>query len=121
MAKADSYIVSRENDIVRIDFTRSPDRDSLIELLERLSETENSELRMYVMIEAEIFLSTTEVKEGADVARELKNQPRRIAVVAPGDITYGISRIFKVFRESRETEFKVFRELDEARRWLRSE
>jgi hypothetical protein len=76
---------------------------------------------MYVMIDAEIMLSTADVKEGAEFALGLKNQPRRIAVVAPGSITYGISRIFKVFRESAETKIRVFREIDEARDWLRSD
>lgn len=121
MAKADCFFISREDDIVRIDYTRNPDREELMELMERLSGMENAELRMHVMIDAEIMLSTAEVREGAEVAGQLKRQPRRIAIVAPGNISYGISRIFKVFRESNETEFEVFRELDEARRWLRAD
>lgn len=120
MRKAGTYIISREQTILRIDFKRSPDRKTMIQLLEQLSELENSELRMYVMIDAEILLSTAEVREGAEYAREMKNQPRRVAVVAAGEITYGISRIFKVFRESGETELMVFREIDQARDWLLS-
>ena len=119
--KGPTYVIEREDDIVRVDYKRSPQPEDMYELLDQLGEMEDSELRMYVMIDAEILLSTAEVREGAEYAREKKNQPRRIAVVAPGDITYGISRIFKVFRESQETELQVFRSLDDAREWLRSD
>lgn len=118
--KGPPYSIVREDDIVRVDYQRSPEQAEMFALIEQLDEMENSSLRMYVMIDAEILLSTAEVKEGAEYARERKNQPLRIAVVAPGDITYGISRIFKVFRESEATELQVFRSVDAARDWLRS-
>ena len=115
-----AWEITREGKILRIEFVRSPDRDDMLELMDKLDTLENSELRMFVMERAEMLLSTAEVREGAEVARALVNQPRRIAVVAPGSISYGISRIFKVFRESEDTEFEVFRELDAARDWLLS-
>ena len=120
MAAGPIYSISRDGDIVRIEFLRSPEREDMVALMEELGGLENSELRLYVMVQAEILLSTAEVRDGADIARSYENQPRKIAVVAPGNITYGISRIFKVFRESDETEFAVFRELDEAKAWLLS-
>jgi hypothetical protein len=116
----DSWEISREGEIVRIEFLASPEREDMLELMDKLDTLENSELRMFVIEKAEMLLSTAEVREGAEVARALVNQPRRIAVVAPGNISYGISRIFKVFRESEETQFEVFRDLDEARNWLLS-
>ncbi len=120
MATPAPYRISREDDIVRIDFRANPDKEMMMAIVEELSSMENSALRMYVFVDAEVLLSTAEVKEGADYARDLTNQPERIAVVAGGDITYGISRIFKVFRDSPGTELQVFREVDDARDWLRS-
>ncbi len=120
MAKPAAYKISREDDILRIDFLQSPEREDMVALMDELGNTPDSSLRLYVMIQAEVMLSTAEVREGASIARGYDYQPSRIAVVAPGSITYGISRIFKVFRESEETEFSVFRELDEARDWLRA-
>jgi hypothetical protein len=90
----------------------------MLDLLARLDETADSSRRLYVMIEAEILLSTAAVKEGAEFARATSNQPERIAIVAPGEITYSISRIFKLLRESATTKMRVFRDLDEAHRWL---
>ncbi len=120
MTASPIYMITREDDIVRVDFLGSPERDDMVALMDELGNMPNSSLRLYVMIKAEILLSTAEVREGADIARSYEYQPSRIAVVAPGSITYGISRIFKVFRESDNTEFSVFRELEEARNWLRS-
>lgn len=120
MATGPVYKISREDDIVRIDFIQSPVREDMVAAMDELGKMENSALRLYVMVEAEILLSTAEVRDGANLARSYANQPRKIAVVARGNITYGISRIFKVFRESDETEFAVFRDLEEARGWLLS-
>ena len=116
--KTASYEITREGAITRVDFTRHPNQKEMLDLLLQLEDLEDSALRLYVMIDAEILLSTAEVKEGAEFARTLANQPKRIAIVAPREITYSISRIFKVFRESSTTETQVFRDLDEARRWL---
>lgn len=110
--------ISRDGNIVRIDFLSSPDRQDMLDLMDALDTLENSELRMFVMEKAPILLSTAEVREGAEIAKAMANQPRRIAVVAPGEITFGISRIFKVYRESENTEFEVFREETEAKAWL---
>ncbi len=120
MASGPVYTISREGDIVRIEFLQSPEREDMVAVMEELGGMEDSELRLYVMEQAEVLLSTAAVRDGAALARSYANQPRKIAVVAPGNITYGISRIFKVFRESDQTEFAVFRELDEARGWLLS-
>jgi hypothetical protein len=115
-----AWEIYRDGEIVRIEFVSSPEREDMLALMDALDTLEHSELRMFVMEKAEMLLSTAEVREGAEVARALVHQPRKIAVVAPGSISYGISRIFKVFRESEETEFEVFRDLDEAKAWLLS-
>jgi hypothetical protein len=116
--QATPWEITRDGDIVRIEFLASPSRQDMLDLMDALDTLENSELRMYVMQQAEMLLSTADVRVGAEVARALTNQPRRIAVVAPGEISYGISRIFKVYRESEDTQFEVFREEAEAKAWL---
>ena len=114
----DIYRISRDGPIVQIEFVSSPEREDMLALMEELGQLADSELRMFVMEKAEMLLSTAEVREGAEIALALHNQPRKIAVVAPGNISYGISRIFKVFRENDATELQVFRDKDEARTWL---
>jgi hypothetical protein len=121
MAKSDAYVISQEEGFMQIEYRRNPTGKEMLEQAARLDEMEDSARRLYVMIDADILLSTAEVKEGAEFGKSMKNQPERIAVVAAGDITYGISRIFKVFRESADTRLQVFRELEAAKEWLLSD
>ena len=110
--------ITRDGPIVRIEFLTSPNQEDMLKLMTELGGLADSELRMYIMEKAEMLLSTAEVREGAEVARKIENQPQRIAVVAPGEISYGISRIFKVFRESEGTALEVFRDEQSAKAWL---
>jgi hypothetical protein len=43
---------------------------------------------------------------------------RRIALVAPRDISFGMSRVYQALSESIHEEVSVFRSLDEAINWL---
>ena len=42
----------------------------------------------------------------------------RVAILVPSDLGYGMARMFSTHREAKGESVRVFRELDEARRWL---
>jgi hypothetical protein len=44
----------------------------------------------------------------------------RLAIVAKLDVVYGMARMFQLLREGIAEEVRVFRDLDEANRWLES-
>jgi hypothetical protein len=44
--------------------------------------------------------------------------PSRSAIVAPSDRAYGMSRMFEVFAEESSIDVRVFRDFDEAKRWV---
>ena len=46
--------------------------------------------------------------------------PRRMAFVTPRDVDFGMARIFEVFRQDEATDFRVFREFEEALAWARA-
>ena len=48
----------------------------------------------------------------------LYNEKRRRAIVADEDITFGMARMYEVFREDAPEEIKLFRDMADARRWL---
>ncbi len=48
----------------------------------------------------------------------LFNEKSRRAIVADKDITFGMARMYEVFREDAPEEIKLFRDMAEARRWL---
>lgn len=43
---------------------------------------------------------------------------RRVAVVAPADLSFGLARMYEVFSDHIPWEFAVFRESESARAWL---
>jgi hypothetical protein len=46
--------------------------------------------------------------------------PSKIALVTQRDVDFGMARIFEVFRRDSRTEFRVFRDYEEAICWARS-
>ena len=71
--------------------------------------------------EAQFDISSMDVRELAQFV--LQNQPSpppsRIAFVTRRDVDFGMARMFEVFRETPPTEFRVFRDYDEALSWAR--
>lgn len=47
-----------------------------------------------------------------------KGEPGRVAIVASSDLAFGLSRMYQAFRSQSMSEIRVFRDLDEACRWL---
>jgi hypothetical protein len=66
--------------------------------------------------------SAAALRQLVDIVRSklscLATQPR-IAVVAPGDLSFGLARMFEAFSQTMSTEIMVFRTVDEALTWLR--
>ncbi|GJM44811.1 MAG: hypothetical protein DHS20C21_16530 [Gemmatimonadota bacterium] len=70
--------------------------------------------------EANFDLSSPETRQLAQFV--LENQPTpppRVAFVTGSDVDFGMSRVFEAYREDPQTEFRVFREYDEAVSWAR--
>jgi len=72
--------------------------------------------------EAQFALSSSDVRAIARfiVSRQPATAPLRVAFIAPRDVDFGLARMFEVFREDPRTDFRVFRDYDEAVRWARS-
>ena len=72
--------------------------------------------------EAHFDLSSPDVQGLAQFI--LRNQPTappsKIAFVTQRDVDFGMARMFEVFRQDPSTEFRVFRDYDEALSWARS-
>ena len=45
--------------------------------------------------------------------------PSKISFVALSDLEYGLSRMFEVYRQDQRTDFRVFRDFEEALNWAR--
>lgn len=63
-------------------------------------------------------LSYAEMKTTATRWATLAGRVRRIAIAAPGEVVFGLARVFQYFAERAGLTCKVFRSLDEAKAWL---
>ncbi len=69
------------------------------------------------------FNGVTEVRMIGDEVRTLAedtifHKHARKAHVVPNEVMFGISRMFSLYLSSEPDELQVFRDVDEARRWL---
>jgi len=72
--------------------------------------------------EAQFDLSSSDIRKVADFVSRYQpaTPPSRVAFVTARDVDFGLARMFDVFREDPRTEFRVFRDFDEAAGWARS-
>jgi len=63
-------------------------------------------------------LSYSEMRITARRWASLVGRVRRIAIVAPGDVIYGLARAFQYFAECAGLTCKVFRAMPDAKKWL---
>jgi hypothetical protein len=65
-------------------------------------------------------VTSAALRRVAHIYTESDKRPEdsRVAIVAPGDLYYGLSRMYEAFRRSSPVEIRVFRELGEARAFL---
>jgi hypothetical protein len=73
--------------------------------------------------EAEFDVSPADVREAAQFIanRQPATPPARIAWVTSRDVDFGLARMFGIFREDPRTDFRVFRDYEEAVSWARTQ
>ena len=80
----------------------------------------SGEVALWDFRESEFDLSAEDIREMARFvqAHQRKRPPERICFVTETNVDFGLSRMFEVFRESADTEFRVFRVYEDALRWV---
>jgi hypothetical protein len=65
-------------------------------------------------------LSTRSLRRTAELFAAFDTGPAqgRVAIVAPEDLAYGLSRMYQAFRGEDAVELMVFRDMIDARKWL---
>jgi hypothetical protein len=73
--------------------------------------------------QARLGVSAADMRSLADfilAEQPPSGRPPRLALVAPGDLDFGLSRIFAAYRDHPSTEVAVFRDFDEAVTWAQT-
>jgi len=72
---------------------------------------------------SQFLLTSPEIQNLADyvLSHQRATPPEKVAFVTERDVDFGLARVFEAFRHDARTAFRVFRDLDEALHWVRSE
>ena len=96
---------------------------SVIRFLETLSIDELSitqpQLRLWDLSNG-MNLSEIEIQKIAEYGKLKFTSPARVAILAPADLTFGLSRMHEVYKEQAILEERIFRNENDAFEWLRN-
>lgn len=65
-----------------------------------------------------VDLSNEDLREIVEYGSARDRGAGRVAILAGSDLSYGLGRMYEVFRSSRNAEYRAFREEDRALEWL---
>lgn len=70
---------------------------------------------------AQFDITSPEIKELAQfiLKRQPDTPPIKMAFVAQNTLMFGLSRLFQGYRQDKSTDFRVFRDFDEALSWAK--
>lgn len=72
--------------------------------------------------EAQFDISSSDTREVAQFifSRQPATPPLKVAFVIHRDVDFGMARVFAAYRQDDRTEFRVFRDYEQAVNWARS-
>ena len=112
------FTINVSNGILTVLFSQEPSKEDIHNALIETSKNHTVTKRLWDFSEIKFNLSQNQLQDIAEFAKNLFIQPSKVAMVASSDLSFGVSRIYEVFREDNQTEVKVFRKIEDGRRWL---
>jgi hypothetical protein len=115
--------VTPKNNMVIVQITGRITLQDLAPLTEKITDGKKYlySRRLYDFRKCEIDLSTEEMNLYAKKTMQLDQEYSKIALLVSGELTYGLSRMYQVFRDQDNTDIKVFRDEDKAMDWIISD
>ncbi|MGD2099669.1 MAG: hypothetical protein PVG35_18985 [Desulfobacterales bacterium] len=113
-----NYTVEIVRDITVVRFLNKPEPDDIRMSIDEVATIRASGLRLWDLSQSGWNLTNTELVEIADYAKARLMLPSKVAMVAPKDLSYGVSRVYEVFRRQEGLEIEIFRTEQKAIDWL---
>ena len=107
--------------VLMVSIEGSPDVEDIKQILDRI-QTEPGyahPARLWDFQKSIFNFSQNEIFDIASHAAAGEHQPAKLAILVKEDLSFGVSRMYEVFRNSDLTETNVFRDKTEALAWLR--
>lgn len=117
MAKVHS--MSASEGVVTVCFHKPPSAADIRRAISEVAERFPGLARLWDFRSVRVDLAPGEIQQLANFAKSQATLPSRVAIVVPDDASFGLSRMYEVYREDDVSEHMVFRSEEEARDWLR--
>ena len=115
---AEVYTIESVDGITAIRFLKAPSTEEVRRAVDDVADNSPTNLRIWDLTCGGFTQSADQIKALADHAKSKPFSPSKVALLAPEDIAFGLSRVFEVYREDDVSEHMVFRTEEEARAWL---
>jgi len=114
-----NHSINFENDISVVRFLCQPSLKDLKGAIDELS-IAPTQLRLWDLSQG-INLSENEIQEIAEYGKLKFTSPARIAILAPSDLAFALSRMHEVYRDQDIIEERIFRDKNKAIEWLKND
>lgn len=113
-----NYTITQFDDITEIRYNSPPKAQDLMDATLEHAAIGVSRKRLWDM-SCGYDVSTDELQRLAATGRAIEMPDKsKVAILAPDDLSFGITRIYSVFRKDPRSKHQVFRDRDEAIAWL---
>jgi len=116
-----NYTLEIVDDVTVVRFFIKPGPDEIRMSIDEVAAISASGLRLWDLSAGGWDLTTEELEEIADYAKIKFLPPSKVAIVAPEDLSYGLSRIYEAVRKQENLQIDIFRTEQEALAWLRAQ
>ncbi len=114
---ARNYFIENADGIATIRFLRALTIEELLEVMDHVAQTVKCNRRLWDAT-GRFTYTSQEVRRIAARGKEHWPSPARVAFWAADDLSFGLLRMFEVYRVQDNYETKVFRDEQKARHWL---
>lgn len=112
------YLIENVDGIVEVRFIENPEAQDICDSLDDAAQINPNNLRLWDFSNG-ADLASKDIEKVAEHAKTIQIQSGKVAIVAPQNLTYGLFRMYQVYRKEERIQLNVFRSAHEAREWLK--
>jgi hypothetical protein len=114
-----NYSIDIIDGVAVISFLEQPSLDDVRRAIGEVAEIGGHDLKLWDLSRSGVELTSAQLKEIADYSKIKFSAPSSVAIVAPKDLAFGLSRMYEIYREQPQIALKVFRTREDALAWLK--
>jgi len=116
----DTFTIMTADGVTTIHMRKKASLEDVRQAFDEMSRNNPSHLRLWYL-EAGWDLTTAQIKEFATYTKANSENEIKVAVVTNEDLSYGLTRMFNVYREDGKFNQQNFFSLPEAMAWLKQQ